>query len=164
MANNDPTALIDQLYAGLPWGTAGGGRGSGFADRDYWLEHPSEILNGRLAADLAGTGTDQPTGTPGTGPWSSSGRNAQMPVSPTPQQGNPSNPQTPTIDLTQSPYQQFYGPASARTTVPPGTDNMPNGAIFNPDGTVSAPNGNDQILGSYSGALRDEVMRQLQGQ
>ena len=66
---------IDALYK--QFGIQDGGRGSGFADRAYWLEHPSEIANGRLAADLAGTGSDQPTGTPGTGPWSNSGKNAQ---------------------------------------------------------------------------------------
>lgn len=71
-ASTDPTAAIDQLYA--KYGINDGGRGSGFADRAYWLEHPSEILNGRLAADLAGTGSDQPTGTPGTGPWQNSGK------------------------------------------------------------------------------------------
>lgn len=69
---NDPTSMIDSLYK--QYGVADGGRGSGFADRAYWLEHPSEIQNGRLGADLAGTGTDQPTGTPGTGPWQNSGK------------------------------------------------------------------------------------------
>ncbi len=67
----DPSG-IDALYAKA--GITDGGRGSGFADRAYWLEHPSEIANGRLAADLAGTGTDQPTGTPGSGPWQNSGK------------------------------------------------------------------------------------------
>lgn len=51
------------------------GRGSGFADWQYWQDvGPSQY--GRLAADIAGTGTDQPTGTPGQGAWSNSGRNA----------------------------------------------------------------------------------------
>lgn len=77
----DPAArMIDDLYA--KYGIKDGGRGSGFADRAYWLEHPSEILNGRLAADLAGTGTDQPTGTPGTGPWQNSGRNSRTATPP----------------------------------------------------------------------------------
>jgi hypothetical protein len=49
------------------------GRGTGFADWQYWQDAgPSQYA--RLAADLAGTGSDQPTGTPGTGPWQSSGR------------------------------------------------------------------------------------------
>ena len=74
-AGNDAASQIDALYA--KYGISDGGRGSGFADRAYWLEHPSEILNGRLAADLAGTGSDQPTGTPGTGPWSTSGAGAR---------------------------------------------------------------------------------------
>ncbi len=67
----DPSG-IDAIYAKA--GITDGGRGSGFADRAYWLEHPSEIANGRLASDLAGTGPDQPTGTPGSGPWSNSGK------------------------------------------------------------------------------------------
>jgi len=70
---NDPYG-IDALYK--QYGITDGGQGSGFADRAYWLAHPSEIQNGRLAADLAGTGRDQPTGTPGTGPWSTSGQGA----------------------------------------------------------------------------------------
>jgi hypothetical protein len=74
LTSSDPAARIDALYSQA--GIKDGGRGSGFADRAYWLEHPSEILNGRLAADLAGTGTDQPTGTPGRGAWLNSGRNA----------------------------------------------------------------------------------------
>lgn len=69
----DPTSIIDQLYQ--QYGLQDSGRGSGFADRAYWLEHPSEILNGRLAQDLAGSGPDQPTGTPGVGPWQKSGQN-----------------------------------------------------------------------------------------
>lgn len=68
---NDAASTIDALYK--QYNVSDGGQGSGFADRAYWLAHPSEILNGRLGRDLAGTGTDQPTGTPGTGPWSSSG-------------------------------------------------------------------------------------------
>lgn len=71
---NDVGAQIDALYAKA--GLKDGGQGSGFADRAYWLAHPSEVTNGRLAADLAGTGNDQPTGTPGTGPWQNSGKNA----------------------------------------------------------------------------------------
>ena len=84
----DPNvAKIDALYK--QYGITDGGNGSGFADRAYWLAHPSEIANGRLAADLAGTGTDQPTGTPGTGPWRNSGqadraRKAAPPPSPGP--------------------------------------------------------------------------------
>ena len=62
---------IDALYK--KYGVSDGGNGSGFADRAYWLAHPSEISNGRLEADLNGTGTDQPTGTPGAGNWSRSG-------------------------------------------------------------------------------------------
>jgi hypothetical protein len=76
-ASNSPTDIgsqIDALYKTA--GITDAGRGSGFADKAYWAEHPSEVLNGRLARDLAGTGTDQPTGTPGRGPWLNSGRNA----------------------------------------------------------------------------------------
>ncbi len=71
---DDIGSQIDALYKSA--GIADAGRGGGFADKAYWSEHPSEVLNGRLAADLAGTGTDQPTGTPGRGPWLNSGRNA----------------------------------------------------------------------------------------
>lgn len=74
----DPGSMFDALMA--QYGLTDGGAGSGFTDRAYWLAHPSEILNGRLAADLAGTGSDQPTGTPGTGPWQNSGHNAAAPA------------------------------------------------------------------------------------
>lgn len=70
----DVGSQIDALLAKA--GLQDGGNGSGFADKAYWAAHPSEVSNGRLAADLAGTGSDQPTGTPGTGPWQNSGRNA----------------------------------------------------------------------------------------
>jgi hypothetical protein len=76
-ASNSPTDIgsqIDALYKTA--GISDAGRGSGFADKAYWAEHPDQVANGRLAADLAGTGTDQPTGTPGRGPWLNSGRNA----------------------------------------------------------------------------------------
>ena len=47
-------------------------RGSGFADWQYWQDKgPSTYA--RLAADIAGTGTDNPQGTPGQGSWSASG-------------------------------------------------------------------------------------------
>ena len=52
------------------------GRGTGFADWAYWNDKPSQF--GRLQADIAGTGTDQPTGTPGSGPWQNSGKNQPM--------------------------------------------------------------------------------------
>lgn len=49
------------------------GNGSGFADWSYWQGvGPSQY--DRLDRNLGGTGTDQPTGTPGTGPWQNSGR------------------------------------------------------------------------------------------
>lgn len=85
-----PDYIIDQLYK--QYGISDGGNGSGFADRAYWLAHPSEILNGRLAADLAGTGSDQPTGTPGSGPWQNSGsaaRNASGTAAPPAAAGAP---------------------------------------------------------------------------
>lgn len=50
-------------------------RGSGFADWQYWQGvGPSQY--DRLARNLAGNGPDQPTGTPGTGAWSTSGGGA----------------------------------------------------------------------------------------
>src|SRR5262252_4344329 len=74
LTSTDPATRIDALYKQA--GITDGGRGSGFADRAYWLEHPDQIMNGRLAADLAGTGSDQPTGTPGYVAWLNSGRKA----------------------------------------------------------------------------------------
>ena len=53
-------------------GITPGARGTGFADWEYWNDKPSQY--NRLTADLAGTGTDQPTGTPGQGAWSTSGQ------------------------------------------------------------------------------------------
>src|ERR1700676_4167843 len=55
------------------------GRGSGFADWQYWQGvGPSQY--GRLKNDIAGTGTDQSTGTPGSGAWSPLGKGANPPV------------------------------------------------------------------------------------
>jgi hypothetical protein len=50
------------------------GRGTGFADWQYWQGvGPSQY--GRLGADIAGTGTDQSTGTPwASGAWQGSGQ------------------------------------------------------------------------------------------
>jgi hypothetical protein len=73
-APTDAAGIIDSLYS--QYGLKDYGRGSGFADRAYWLEHPDQVVNGRLGRDIAGTGTDQPTGTPGYGPWVNSGRTA----------------------------------------------------------------------------------------
>jgi hypothetical protein len=51
------------------------GRGTGFADWQYWQGvGPSQY--GRLKSDIAGTGSDQPTGTPGAGAWGTSGQGA----------------------------------------------------------------------------------------
>ena len=56
-------------------GMTPGDRGTGFADWQYWQGvGPSQYA--RLAADIAGTGTDQTTGTPGSGAFQSSGRGA----------------------------------------------------------------------------------------
>jgi hypothetical protein len=72
-ASGDVRSAIESLYD--QYHIKDGGRGSGFADEAYWAEHPSEVFNGRLGRDLAGTGTDNPEGTPGVGPWLNSGRN-----------------------------------------------------------------------------------------
>lgn len=66
-AGIDPKLL--QIYQS--GGLTPAGRGSGFADWQYWQDKPSQW--GRLTADIAGTGTDNPEGTPGQGAWSSSG-------------------------------------------------------------------------------------------
>ncbi len=75
---NTAQSIITALHQ--QYGTVDGGRGSGFADDAYWLEHPDQVTNGRLAADWAGTGTDQPTGTPGSGSWDNSGRGGGAPA------------------------------------------------------------------------------------
>lgn len=59
-------------------GMTPGGSGSGFADWQYWQDKANSsgdwnYFTDRLGKDLQGTGTDQPTGTPGQGAWSSSG-------------------------------------------------------------------------------------------
>lgn len=77
-SGGDAAALWDAIASKA--GIKDAGDGSGFADRAYWVAHPSEILNGRYAADVAGTGSDQPTGTPGQGPWQNSGKNATTPL------------------------------------------------------------------------------------
>jgi hypothetical protein len=67
-------AGIDPALAAIYQGSGldPSGRGSGFADWQYWQGvGPSQY--GRLKADIAGTGTDQSTGTPGSGSWSRSG-------------------------------------------------------------------------------------------
>lgn len=55
------------------------GRGTGFADWQYWQGvGPSQYS--RLAADIAGRGPDQTTGTPwGAGAWQSSGQGGNAP-------------------------------------------------------------------------------------
>lgn len=50
--------------------------GTGFADWNYWQNNAGPSQYDRLAADIAGTGSDQPTGTPGSGSWINSGRGA----------------------------------------------------------------------------------------
>ncbi len=69
-AGIDPTLASIYTQGGL----APAGEGSGFADWQYWQQKgPSQY--DRLKADIAGTGTDQWTGTPGAGVWQNSGRN-----------------------------------------------------------------------------------------
>lgn len=70
---------LAQLYQ--KYGLQPGDRGTGFADWQYWQNDALKNASGdwnyiinRLDADLAGNGQDQPTGTPGSGSWSSSGR------------------------------------------------------------------------------------------
>lgn len=70
-ANMDPA--LKNIYT--QGGLTPAGRGTGFADWQYWQDVGPSQYN-RLAADIAGTGSDQPTGTPGAGAWMSSGRNA----------------------------------------------------------------------------------------
>ena len=85
---NQTPAGIDPRLAALyrQSGLTPGARGSGFADWQYWQDKAGtagwDYILGRLGSDLAGTGTDQPTGTPGTGPWSNSGRGAPAPQGP----------------------------------------------------------------------------------
>lgn len=80
-----PTATGPQMPQGIDpalaaiyqnAGVTPAGRGTGFADWQYWQDVGPSQYN-RLTNDIAGTGTDQPTGTPwGTGAWQNSGRNA----------------------------------------------------------------------------------------
>lgn len=66
---------LAQLYQ--QYGLAPADRGTGFADWQYWQDLGNragwDYTLGRLGADLAGTGSDRSTGTPGQGSWSSSG-------------------------------------------------------------------------------------------
>lgn len=72
-ASMDPA--LKQIYINA--GQTPEGRGTGFADWQYWQGVGSSQY-GRLAADIAGTGSDQTTGTPWeSGPWQNSGRNAK---------------------------------------------------------------------------------------
>jgi hypothetical protein len=179
MADQDPLKIIESLYGNQPWGTAGGGAGSGFADRDYWLAHPSEILNGRLQSDLLGTGPDQPEGTPGTGVWQQSGKDRQGILTPS---GMPQS------------FWDFKGNwpkgATAPTNAPPGQHWDPNLASYQPDAgagqsdivdssianlspnrDVGAPmpraqqpaNPNDQVIGDYQDQLRQQILDQMKG-
>ncbi len=75
----DPRLMEVYQRAGF---TPSNDRGSGFADWQYWQNDAVRnaggdwnYVLGRLGSDLAGTGTDQPTGTPGQGIWNNSGRN-----------------------------------------------------------------------------------------
>lgn len=117
---------IDSLYRTA--NIKDGGSGSGFADRGYWLAHPSEILNGRLGSDLAGTGPDQPEGTPGEGPWSNSGAADRA------KWGGTKPPTTTTKAFVQG---QRYMPADIPGLVQfgPGIFTDGNGHYFKPDGT-----------------------------
>lgn len=68
-ANMDPN--LRQIYTET--GMTPAGSGTGFADWNYWQNTAGPSQYNRLRADIMGTGTDQPTGTPGTGAWQSSG-------------------------------------------------------------------------------------------
>lgn len=68
-AGMDPA--LKQIY--LNSGQTPEGRGTGFADWQYWQGVGPSQYN-RLASDIAGTGSDQSTGTPwAQGAWSNSG-------------------------------------------------------------------------------------------
>lgn len=70
-AGMDPA--LKKIY--LDSGYAPAGAGSGFADWQYWNSKPSQF--DRLKSDIAGTGSDQTTGTPwDTGAWQNSGKGA----------------------------------------------------------------------------------------
>ncbi len=63
-------------------------RGTGFADWQYWQDQANangwDWMMNRLGADLAGTGTDQATGTPQQGIWNRSGSNNMGSMGPSP--------------------------------------------------------------------------------
>jgi hypothetical protein len=156
MADQDPLKIIEALYGNQPWGTAGGGAGSGFADRDYWLAHPSEILNGRLQSDLLGTGPDQPEGTPGSGVWSNSGKDRQGILTPSGMaQGFWDKPST-------------AAPSTQSDIVNQSIQNLtPNQfGIGNPMPRVQGPEipaSPDDIMGGYQDELRRQLMDQMKG-
>jgi hypothetical protein len=86
-----------------------GDRGSGFADWQYWQNDALNNAGGdwnyiqnRLGNDLAGTGIDQSTGTPGQGAWSNSGRQDFRPQPQQPNYGYAQN-------VGPNQYGQFYG-------------------------------------------------------
>lgn len=117
----DPSVRNAFQQAGLTPSTT---RGTGFADVPYWTGVGPSQTN-RWVADILGQGTDQPTGTPGSGVWQNSGQNAPPPSPNTTQPaGQPTLPSGPTVpsatsgastaqqninDILQlNPYQQFF--------------------------------------------------------
>lgn len=75
-ANNPTTQQILGLLKQA--GVQPGGRGAGFTDVAYWTDHPDQLS--RLAADLQGTGPDQP-GPDGVGKGSGGGGSSSDPSS-----------------------------------------------------------------------------------
>lgn len=142
---NDAGALIDSLYK--KYGISDAGSGGGFADRAYWLAHPSEVLNGRLGRDLAGTGSDQPTGTPGTGPWQSSG--IGQPEDTRGGGGRSTPSQLPPNFTLPSPT-QGYGPSM----------NTPN-SFWNGRSPMDFSNAAQGVNGGSSGSGQSDLLKQL---
>jgi hypothetical protein len=129
-----------------------GDRGQGFADWQYWQGvGPSQY--GRLASDIAGHGPDQPTGTPGSGAWQSSGAgggggfggssssggggiNVQMPTAPT---NTPINTPAP-FNYPQSSLGQFNAPSAFPAYNPAATPTAFSGSRQADPGTLSYQN------------------------
>lgn len=108
-ANGMPQGIDPRLAALYQKsGMTPGGRGTGFSDWQYWQDKmnsgDADYFLNRLSADLAGTGTDQPTGTLGHGAWDNSGASDRNNPGPTQPPGG-------VINTLLPPPQTGYGPS-----------------------------------------------------
>jgi hypothetical protein len=168
MATQDPLAMLQQLYSQA--GVKDAGRGSGFTDQAYWLEHPSEILNGRLGADLAGSGPDQSTGTVWgpNGPPTFTGAGAQPPSGLVPS-GQPAGsfpmpggaPTGTQSDLVRQALLNLGGGTAAGAPPTLGTQTPPSMTMPMGDPTLSQPPPAPDPMAPYQDAVRQQLLSQL---